>query len=620
MNKKTIFIVILSLFQIENSFSQISSDSSLFQLFNAGVVPKKIAKSIDNISVSGFYRFLGAYSNMEIQYAPENAADFNPKQRIFLGDDSQIPQLSLNIGVRPSKNTSFSTDLYLWTPLTGSTTDYAKGLNLGVNLNGSHSTKYGTFSIKTGGIHWYTLSPFTFAANTGYNRFSIFERNPWDPTTSNVLDRYKRFYTNGALTQDVRWGQQAFQGFIFDGLRLPKEFSFAFMYGKSQFNGGTLPTPNTLTAGKIRKDFKESFVSANLISSSTFTDSLAQFALGFNLVSSEFLFKMKNVSVLGEVGLGNYFSPNVNGEIGEAIDLKIQLGEKVMGFPFEVRYFQISPKVINNNGVFWNSSIQEYNENLGTVETEGSQINLIPFASSLVSIGQLTNNRRGIILNADFSFKKQKLTVGYSASSELIGLSDKITYGHPANNLALSRFWRWGFPSNVGPYDNLNKVYRGVYETVQITDSISAKGFNSIEVNYKADLKILGREILFFYLGGFHSVQRNFSVLPSSFNSSAYLQSYNHQLEFYYLLFPKVVLSNYFGSDRIIANSSTKLSEETSKPKNQTGKSYAIGLDFQLAKNTGLYVRQRWMNYKDRNFLLDKYKGTETTVELKIFF
>lgn len=619
MNKKTIFIVILSLFQIENSFSQISSDSSLFQLFNAGVVPKKIAKSIDNISVSGFYRFLGAYSNMEMQYAPENAADFNPKQRIFLGDDSQIPQLSLNIGVRPSKNTSFSTDLYLWTPLTGSTTDYAKGLNLGVNLNGSHSTKYGTFSIKTGGIHWYTLSPFTFAANTGYNRFSIFERNPWDPTTSNVLDRYKRFYTNGALTQDVRWGQQAFQGFIFDGLRLPKEFSFAFMYGKSQFNGGTLPTPNTLTAAKIRKDFKESFVSANLISSSTFTDSLAQFALGFNLVSSEFLFKMKNVSVLGEVGLGNYFSPNVNGEIGEAIDLKIQLGEKVMGFPFEVRYFQISPKVINNNGVFWNSSIQEYNENLGTVETEGSQINLIPFASSLVSIGQLTNNRRGIILNADFSFKKQKLTVGYSASSELIGLSDKITYGHPANNLALSRFWRWGFPSNVGPYDNLNKVYRGVYETVQITDSISAKGFNSIEVNYKADLKILGREILFFYLGGFHSVQRYFSPFPE-FNSYAYIKSYNHQLEFYYLLFPKVVLSNYFGSDRIIANSSTKLSEETSKPKNQTGKSYAIGLDFQLAKNTGLYVRQRWMNYKDRNFLLDKYKGTETTVELKIFF
>lgn len=129
-----------------------------------------------------------------------------------------------------------------------------------VNLTGSHSTKYGTFSVKTGGIHWYTLSPFTFAANTGYNRFSIFERNPWDPTTANVLDRYKKFYTNGALSQDVRWGQQAFHGFILDGIRLPKDFSFAFMYGKSQFNGGTLPTPNSLNAGKIRKTSKKTFL------------------------------------------------------------------------------------------------------------------------------------------------------------------------------------------------------------------------------------------------------------------------------------------------------------------------------------------------------------------------
>jgi hypothetical protein len=48
--------------------------------------------------------------------------------------------------------------------------------------------------------------------------------------------------------------------------------------------------------------------------------------------------------------------------------------------------------------------------------------------------------------------------------------------------------------------------------------------------------------------------------------------------------------------------------------------SYACGFDFQLSKGTGLYVRQRWMKYEDRNFELDHYKGTETTVELKIFF
>ena len=598
-----------------NFHAQMLVDSTTFETKSVGLFPKKLQTAMDNISVSGYYRFLGCYSAMENQYAEFGAI----KKRVFLGDDSNIPQLMLNIGGRPTKNTSFSTDLFLWTPLTGSTTDYSKGLNLGVNLTGVHSTKYGTFGIKTGGIHWYTLSPMTFASNTGYNRFSVFERNPWDPNTASLIGRYRKFYSDGALSQDERWGQQAFQGFIFDGNNLPKGFSFAMMHGKSQFNGGTLPTPNLMTAGKIKKQFVNNFVSVNAITSKTFTDSLARLSIGYNLITSEFKWNFGQIALLGEVGAGNYFSPTSAGEWGEAIDIKVQFSKELTKFPIEVRYYQISPKVINNNGVFWNTSVAEYNDAFATAETPGSQTPLIPFASSLVSIGQLTNNRRGVILNTDLNYKKHKLTIGYSASGEIIGLSDKITYGHLANNLALSRFWRWAFPAGVGPYGNLSKIYRGVYETVEITDSISAKGFNAIEISYKTEFKLFGRELLVFYLGGLHSVQRDFSALPK-YSQKAYLQSYNNQLEFYYLLFPKVILSNYFGYDRIIANENTVLDAVSGKAKNQRGYSYAVGLDIQLAKNTGLYVRQRWMNYQDFNFSLDQYKGMETTVELKIFF
>ena len=434
-------------------------DSSAFEPKNSGLYPKKMEAVMNTITVSGYYRFLGCYTQMKDQY-PEFGA---VKNRVFLGDDSNIPQLMLTIGGRPSKTTSFSTDFYLWTPMSGSETDYVKGLNLGVNLTGTHSTKYGTFSVKTGGIHWYTISPFTFASNTGYNRFSVFERNPCDPAMKTVYDRYHKFYSDGALTQDTRWGQQAFQGFILDGVRLPKQFSFAYMYGKSQFNGGALPTPNALMAGKIKKEFRNNFVSVNAISSKTYTDSLARLALGYNLVTTEFKLIWKEMQLLGEVGTGNYFSPTATGKWGEAVDLKLQFSKEWTHFPLEVRYFQISPNVINNNGVFWNSSIQEFNDNFTGEETPGSQTALIPFASSLVSIGQMTNNRRGVILNMDMAFKKHKLTICYSAASELVALSDKITYGHPANNLALSRFWRWGFPAGVGPYGNVNKIYRGVY-------------------------------------------------------------------------------------------------------------------------------------------------------------
>ena len=64
----------------------------------------------------------------------------------------------------------------------------------------------------------------------------------------------------------------------------------------------------------------------------------------------------------------------------------------------------------------------------------------------------------------------------------------------------------------------------------------------------------------------------------------------------------------------------TETNEDSGGYKDQEGKSFALGLDIQLERNTGLYLRHRWMDYIDHNFALDRYKGTESTVELKIFF
>ena len=597
------------------ALAQTDLDTTRFNPRESGLFPKEYQKALSNISVSGYYRFFGNYSNMKTQY-PEMG---DLKNRLFIGDDSNLPQLSLNLGIRPSKNTSVSTDLYLWTPLTGSEQDYVEGLLLGVNLYGNHSTKYGNFGVKTGGIHWYRLSGMTFSANTGYNRFSMFERNPWDPNMLTLFDRYETYYQNGALTQDVRWGQQAFQGFIFEGADLPQDFSVAFMHGKSQLNGGFSTLPNSLTGGKLMKNFGTNFVSLNGIRSQTFSDSLASALVGFNLLTTEYQAEIQDkITFSGEIGAGNYFSPTATGTWGEAIDVKINFSKELTYFPIELRYFRISPNVINNNGSFWNSSIQEYNQNTASTD-DGQAPLLFPFASSLTQIGQLTNNRQGIILNTDLQYKRVKLALGYSVASELEAISDRITYGHPANNLALSRFWRWAFPSNVGPYGNISKIFRGVYETMQITDDITTKGFNSIEANLKTQMKIFNRDLMIFYLGGFHSVQREVSVTPV-FNKTAYLQSYNQQLEFYYAITRDVVLCNYFGYDRIYGGENTTRSPSNGEARYQIGFSYACGLDIQLSKNTGLYLRQRWMKYQDLSFLLDRYQGMESTVELKIYF
>jgi hypothetical protein len=59
---------------------------------------------------------------------------------------------------------------------------------------------------------------------------------------------------------------------------------------------------------------------------------------------------------------------------------------------------------------------------------------------------------------------------------------------------------------------------------------------------------------------------------------------------------------------------------ETFLPRDQLGTGIGLGFDWALAENSGLYVRHRWLNYEDRSFLLDKYRGREITVELKTFF
>jgi hypothetical protein len=81
-----------------------------------------------------------------------------------------------------------------------------------------------------------------------------------------------------------------------------------------------------------------------------------------------------------------------------------------------------------------------------------------------------------------------------------------------------------------------------------------------------------------------------------------------------------LVWTNYLGFERILGNYQTEVNADTRRPKNQKGLSLATGFDIQLSKGVGLYIRQRYMEYKDMSFALDRYKGFETTIELKAFF
>ncbi|MFN5627881.1 MAG: hypothetical protein ACK48W_01220, partial [Bacteroidota bacterium] len=492
----------------------------------------------------------------------------------------------------------------------------------GINLHGNFSTNLGNFTVTTGGINWFALSPFTFQTSKGNNRYSLFDRNPWDPNTSKIDGRYSDFYGSGAINQDQRWGNQAFHGLIIEGAQLPLDFSFSGMYGRTQFDGGFDTKANTSGGGRLMKAYSQgkNFVSINTFNNETYLDSLSKQKTGFNMLSVEQVLHIKKVKIYSEIGAGRRFIMNEQNKWGEAISIK--LSSKIKNKVYtELHLFRVSPNVFNNTSVFMNSSIEQ------TVQTTNSQTQpvLIPVSSALLSMGQMSNNRQGIELNSQLDIGKLKTSFGYSNSMELEKLSDKITYTHAFNNLALSRFYRWDFPSNVGPYKNLSKIYRSVFESLYITDldvngkPMFTKYFNTVEVNSKYKTTLFKKELYIFYLGSFNSIQQKAAPMVV-FTEKAILRAYYHQIESYLKLTSKLVWTNYLSYERIIANYQTQTDEVSRRPKNQEGFSVASGFDIQLSKGVGLFFRERWMNYKDKSFAKDKYDGFESTLEIKVFF
>jgi len=611
-----------------------------------GVYPKKPEDALYTFKVGGTYRFFSTFTAHKGDLILNEANnDTALKKSVFVGDDSQLPNLTLNFSGRPSAKTAWGFDLYafqfldgqinqtygqgqvsqtnlptIYSPLTGTRFATNLGLLLGINLYGNFDTDIGNFGIKTGGIHWVSLSDFTLSAFTGYNRFILFERNPWDPVGGNVSDRYSKFYNQGNINQDTRWGERAFTGTVVEATQLPGDLSLKALYGKTELNGGFLTIPNLSYGGQLSKVTPFGFISFNTFHNQTFSDSLATNSIGFDISTIQFQTEVsKGITIKSEFGGGRYYSPVHSLPYGEAINFKLNFTEKISKVPVELHYFRVSPNVINNNAIFWNSAIQEASNNTLAAGTVGSSAVLAPFASALTAIGQFTNNRQGININAELPIKKLKLSVANGISAELKGLGNRISYGHPVNQLTRSRFWRWNFPTNVGAYGRYNVIFRDVYEVVELTDSFVAKKFNVMELQAKYSGKIGLKRFYAFLLNRYSSVQDFISPI-TIFSESAYLRHYSNELEMYYEYNERCVIASYLGYESIIANYKTDLDVVTGAPRNQRGWGVGLGIDYDLSKNTALFLRHRWFHYEDRNFARDAFNGTETVVELKLTF
>ncbi len=628
--------------------AQTASDSSLFNL-SSGIFPKTELPKTYKWNLSGFYRFFGTYTQQDLPYAltADGNNVVNPRS-IFIGDDSQLPNLMLNISGRPNDQFSWGFDLFafqflngvvqpaysgqvsennrptVFDPLGGTRLGSSLGLNLGLNIFASYASTFGTFNLRLGGIHWYSISDLTLASFKGYYRWTLNERAPWDPIGVEIGERYNALYESGEVFQDTRFGERAVQGFIGEALALPGGWNVSMMYGKTELNGGFLSIPNNTFGGKIKKTFGSNWLAFNSLNGLTYIDTNARNSVGFQVHTLEGHWSHPLFTAHLEGGIGNYTTPTYTLDWGEAINLKFTTSKKISLIPIEIQAFRVSPNVVNNNALYWNVAVSEIPAPTEGNTNIGSGALLRPFASSVLPLGLLTNNRQGLNLNSQFAIGRVKLSLGLGAAAEIEAISNQITFSHAVNQLTRSRFWRWDFPQNIGPYGRQSVIYRDVFETVQLNDDqagqpIHRKHFSTLEAHVKYKTNSIKHPLYVFFLGRYQSVQKHWSMVPVV-NPSPYLRLYSNELEAFWKVRSGLYANAYAGYERSLGNYATDIDVESYRPRDQEGWGLGLGFDQSLGPNAGIFFRHRWFYFQDKSFALDHFQGQETLIELKVFF
>ncbi|MEM0962497.1 MAG: hypothetical protein AAGK21_08195 [Bacteroidota bacterium] len=579
--------------------------------------------------------------------------NLEPFERSYgVGDGYREPMLSLSVLGRPNGRSSFGTELFLFDPYDGLDEDNSLvSLNLGVNFYGNFRTEAGNFGVRAGGIHWYNLSPFTIGVYQVLDRFSIFDRTPWEGVSGTA--RYDNYFRTGeANAGDARWNFQAFQGLILDGRELPGGLEADVFWGKTQPNGGLpgaltepgaldpgdTPTylglsgdaralPSFIAGGRLARAFGEDHrLAFNTITSYRTLDSLTSERRQYQVHTGQFETALGDVRFSGELGASLYESPTYTSEWGEALMARAATPASLTGLPLDVQVYQVGRHFFNENGeIATNNNPQIQADPRCSAPAGAGSI-----GGLITQVNQLAHNRRGVNVNTAWERGPARFTVGWGLAHELAPTTTDISYVHRINGLAVSRIYN-PFPADAvcatqfGPLGRKFSFFRGAFERVQLTDvepvtglAQNRKYYHAVDFQGKLRLEPMGTPVYLFYLGSFGSANRVARPLPT--DDDTYLFVQYHELDAYVEVLDGVMLAGYLGIENARGGQFTALSDDTGEPRDQLATGIGVGVDWTLAPNAGLYLRHRWMDFEDRSFLEDTYSGRELTLELKIFF
>ena len=658
---KVIFLMIFFIISVPFlSLSQSDSSSTNFQS-----TPITIKDPISNIRMGGYFRFLGYVRNFQEMYDLDvptyYSGEYPQPTTIGIGTGYREPMMMLSISGKANKNVNIGTDLMLNSPFNGTFDNNSVSMYLGTNLYSTINSDYGKFGVHAGGIKWYRQSKLTVWAEEGYLRYSLFERAPYDPLSKEVSERYSKYYDKGSISQDLRFGNVAFQGVTLTGSGIEgpssSTFSFQSIIGKTQHNIGEIVSfgkDDYCTGLRINNDIGNgSNFALNYFTSITATDSVKNNFRQFSIQSLEFNFKLKKLRFTGEGGIGSYESHITEKESGEMLVINLDIPKEYSWIPFKLQYSRIAPEAVNVNSSFKNTSVVELVHS--AIVEEGADATIMSsFGGPINNLGYLANNREGFSLNTEFKIGDLFVSGGFGFYSELERINANFSYSHNTNGLMLSRISY--FSSGYGPYKQFNSYYRGVFENVSVSDSIYVndstlissgyldtnglplfdKFYCSSDLHLKYKTRVFGKNLYLFSLTNYNTSQDFFSILPVT-NSSAFIRHFNQQFDLCYELNKTTTFVCKYGLERVLGNKYTDIDDTdpyptdntwgvtedyipSYKPRNQFGDLLGFGFDIKLNDGAYLFLRHAAFHYYDKNFSATNIKGTETTLELKINF
>jgi hypothetical protein len=590
-----------------------------------GNFPKMEPSRLRTLNANGFFRQFMTYRHLPGNYAYLPTGQMLSRE-FFVGDDSQLPTLMVNITGKTRPGATFGMDLYAFQfldnpgrPAYGVQGDLGGHLllNLGMNVYATLPTALGPLSVKLGGIHWEEMTDLTMGAYTGYNRYMLFDRNPWDPIGTTPFARYKRYIEAGSVNQEMRWGKRAFVGGVVDWTGLPYGQKVKVLVGKNEQNGGFDRRPNGAWGGQYQLPLGKLLFSAQSMQQRSYQDSLLTQPFGSGTATGKLSYTGGSWTASAEGGYGYYYSEDNGSSGGLVAQMR---AAKRLGTRWQLLFHghALHPGAVNNASAAVNGSVQEAAVNQIPAGQAGSQAVLNPVGPSLLGFAQLANNRFGADLNAVYRTKHVFLTGGFSASRQWEAGGSTFAFGHPVNALTRSRFYRWGFPQAVGPYGRTNVLYRSTYELLDFKVPLDQPlHFSQWEVQALYSIPVGNAEIAFNHLARAHSAQLQPSLLYV--RPDAVLRQYSSENEVYLKTSDRFTWVGCASADATLGSLKTNYNA-TGRPIDQRGWALGLGFDCWAADNAQIFFRHKAFGFADRSFELDAFRGTETTVELKLFF